>query len=171
MRRLAGLLTFVLAATCLWGQQIPSGTLLPIMLDNTIDTNKSKPGEKISAKLSQEVPLPDGAKIKRNSKVLGHVVAASRPSSGHRASLTVQFDHIEIEKQVVPITVGLRALASMELVAQAKQPPPGTIGYGTTSWDLNMGQIGGQIAYNGKKIVKSPDGQVVGRVVEPGVRF
>ena len=168
MRILTGLIAFFLATSCVYAQQIPAGTLLPVMLDNTIDTNKSKPGEQISAKLRQEVRLPEGAKIKRDSKVLGHVVAASRASSGHGASLTVQFDHIEIEKQGVPISVGLRALASMELVAQAKQPANGDIGYGTTSWDLNMSQIGGQIAYNGARIVKSPTGQVVGRVVEPG---
>jgi len=138
------------------------------MLDNTVDSNKSKPGEEISAKLMQDVPLPSGGKIKRESKVLGHVVAVSPASGGQPAKIAVQFDHIEIEKHAVPISVGLRALASMELVAQAKQPANGDVGYGTTSWDLNMSLIGGQISYNGAKIVKAPNGQVVGKVPQPG---
>jgi hypothetical protein len=169
MPRLIGLFAFVLATATLWGQQIPAGTLLPVMLDNTLDSDKSKPGEAVSAKLRQDVPLPEGAKIKRNSKVLGHVVAVSRASSGDEVSLTIQFDHVQIDKKSVPVSVGLRALASMQLVAQAKQPANLNAGMGGTSvWDQIMSQIGGQIAYNGQKIVKAPNGQVVGRVVQPG---
>ena len=77
MRRLSAILLLCLAGSCLWGQQIPSGTLLPAMLDDTFDSDKSKPGEAISAKLRQDVPLPDGGKIKRESKILGHVVAVT----------------------------------------------------------------------------------------------
>jgi hypothetical protein len=53
-------------------------------------------------------------------------------------------------------------------VAQARNPVNTNAGPGTSVWDLNVSQIGGQIAYNGAKIVKAPNGQVVGRVVEPG---
>lgn len=168
MRRLIGLLALLLAASSLWAQQVPPGTLLPVMLDNNLDSGKSQPGEEITAKLMQEVPLPNRGKIKRESKVLGHIVAVSPASPGQEASLSVQFEKIEIDKQMVPISTGLRALASMQLVAQAKQPPGGDMGYGTTSWDLNMSLIGGQISYNGKKIVKAPNGQVVGKVPQPG---
>jgi hypothetical protein len=169
MPRLIGLFVLILATATVWGQQIPAGTLLPVMLDNTVDSDKSKPGEQIVAKLRQEVPLPDGAKIKRNAKVLGHIVAVSRASSGDEVSLTIQFDHVEIGKQSVPVSIGLRALASMQLVAQAKIPANLNAGMGGSSvWDQNMSQIGGQIAFNGQKIVKAPNGQVVGRVVEPG---
>jgi len=149
-------------------QQIPAGTLLPVMLDGKIESDSSKPGHEISAKLMQEVPLPDGGKIKRDSKVLGHVVAVSPASGGQGVSISVQFDKVEIGKQTVPVSVGLRALASMETVALAKEPINATSGSGTTSWDLNMRQIGGQIAFNGARIVKSQTGQVVGKVPQPG---
>ncbi len=158
----------LLLAASLWAQQIPSGTILPAMLDNTLDSDKSKPSEPVSAKLMQDVPLPGGGKIKRGSKVLGHVVAVSSASSGHGASIVVQFDHIDIDKHLVPITVGLRALASMEAVSAARLPANPNSGLGTTAWDANMLQIGGQVAFNGQRIVKSQKGQVVGRVVEPG---
>ena len=55
----------------------------------------------------------------------------------------------------------------MELVAQSRQPANANSGNGTSVWDLNLSQIGGQIAYNGQKIVKW-NGQVVGRIPQPG---
>jgi len=155
----------LLAAASLFAQQIPSGTILPAMLDNTLDSSRTKPGQQISAKLRQDVPLPGGQKIKRNSKVSGHVVAVS---GGNPASITVQFDNVQVDKASVPISVSLRALASMQEVVQAKMPANPNSGYGTTSWDWNMALIGGQAAFNGQRIVKSQDGKVVGKVVEPG---
>lgn len=168
MRKVFLFFALCMAATCLWAQQIPSGTLLPVMLNRTIDSDKAKPGQQIEATLKQEVPLPDGAKIKRESKVFGHVVAASGPSGGKKAKITVQFDKIEWDKDGVPISTGLRALASMQLVAQARNPVNTNAGPGTSVWDLNFSQVGGQIGYSGDKIVKAPNGQIVGRVVQPG---
>jgi len=167
MRRLSAILLLCLAATCLWGQKIPSGTLLPAMLDDTIDSEKSNPGETISAKLRQDVPLAHGGKIKRGSKLLGHVVAVSAASAGNPFQITIQFDQIEINKHPVTISTGLRAYATMELVAQSRQPANANSGNGTSVWDLNLSQIGGQIAYNGQKVVKW-NGQVVGRIPQPG---
>jgi hypothetical protein len=158
----------LLARAFLSAQQIPSGTILPAVLDTTLDSSRSKPGEAISAKLMQDVPLPNGGKIKRNSKVSGRVLAVVSELGSKQASITVQFDHVAVEKKSVPITVSLRALASMEAVAQARQPANPNSGYGTTSWDWNMLLIGGQGAFNGQRVVKSQAGQVVGKVVEPG---
>ena len=168
MRKLIGLAALFLTTACLSAQQIPAGTLLPVMLDGKIESDSSKPGHEISAKLMQEVPLPDGGKIKPDSKVMGHVVSASSASSGHNAEITVQFDRIDMDKQLVPISVGLRALASMEAVSTARQGVNPNSGFGTTSWDLNLLLVGGQAAFTGQQIVKSQTGQVVGRIPEPG---
>src|SRR6516162_5015533 len=168
MRIAVGTILLCFLVSFAWGQAIPAGTLLPVMLDNTLESDRSKPGEEISAKLKQEVVLSGGIKIRKDSKVMGHVISATPPAGGKKAKITVQFDHIEIHKQSVPISTGLRALASMQLVAQARNPVNTNAGMGTSVWDMNVSQIGGQIAYNGAKIVKAPNGQVVGRVVEPG---
>ena len=168
MRTSTGLMVLLLAASSLCAQQIPSGTILPAMLDNTLDSDRSKPGEKISARLMQDVPLPNGAKIKRGSKVLGHVVSVSRPSAGQGASIAVQFNHVAIDKQSVPVSIGLRALASMQAIATSRQPVNPNSGLGTTAWDANMLQVGGQVAFNGQRTVKAQNGRVVGRVIEPG---
>lgn len=167
MRRLPAILLLCLAGSCLWGQKIPAGTLLPVMLDDTFDSDKSKPGEAISARLRQDVPLPGGGKIKRESKILGHVVAVSPASGGNPYQITVQFKQVEVNKRPATISVGLRAYATMELVAQSRQPANANSGNGTSVWDLNLSQIGGQIAYNGQKVVKWK-GQVVGRIPQPG---
>jgi len=167
MRGLIATGLLCLATMGLWGQAIPSGALLPAMLDDTIDSDKSKPGEAISAKLRQDVPLPGGGKIKRLSKLTGHVVAVTAAEGGSPYRIIVKFEQIEVNKKPVTINVGLRAYASMELVAQSREPANANGGNGTSVWDLNMSQIGGQIAYNGQKIVKWK-GQVVGRVPQPG---
>lgn len=168
MRALTNLMVLLLATTYSFAQKIPSGTILPAMLSNTLDSNRTKPGEEISAKLMQDVPLPDGGKIKRESKVIGHVVAVSAASPGHDATLTVQFDGIDMDKQLVPISVGLRAMASMEAISVARQGVNPDSGMGTTSWDLNLLLVGGQAAFTGQRIVKSQTGQVVGKIPEPG---
>lgn len=168
MRNLIGLAALFLTTVCLSAQQVPAGTLLPVMLDGKLESDKSKPGQEISAKLMQEVPLPDGGKIKRESKVMGHVVAISSASAGHDAKVTVQFDQIDIDKHLVPISVGLRALASMEAISIARQGVNPNSGLGTTGWDLNLLLVGGQAAFTGQQIVKSQTGQVVGRIPEPG---
>lgn len=167
MRALLSTALLCLFTSCVWSQQVPAGTLLPVMLDTSIDS-KSKPGEEITAKLYQQVVLPEGLKIKRLSKITGHVVSVMPASGGSPASITLQFNRVEIGKKPVTVSLGLRAYASMQLVGQARNPVNTNAGQGTSVWDLNVSQIGGQIAYNGAKIVKAPNGQVVGRVVEPG---
>ena len=91
----------------------------------------------------------------------------SPAAAGNPFQITVKFDQIEVNKRPVTISVGLRAYATMELVAQSRQPANANGGNGTSVWDLNLSQIGGQIAYNGQKVVKG-NGQVVGRIPEPG---
>src|SRR5215831_6146045 len=102
MRTLITLATLSLAAVCLCAQQVPAGTILPAMLDDSLDSSRTKPGQQISAKLMQDVALPNGLKIKRNSKVSGHVVAVS---GGNPAAITVQFDRVRAGKSSLPATI------------------------------------------------------------------
>jgi len=168
MRTLVGLTAVLTLAVCLPAQQVPTGTLLPAMLNSSLTSDKTKAGGGISAKLMQDVPLPDGKKIRRGSKLLGHIVSVAPTSPGHPASIVVQFDRIVIDGKDVPITTSLRALASMRAVSTAQQPVNGSSGNGTSVWDWNMVQVGGQAVYNGQRVVKSQTGQVVGKVPEPG---
>ena len=63
-------------------QQIPSGTALPVVLDSTLDVNKVKSGQPISATIAQSVPLPSG-KIRAGWHVTGRVLqAGTKPGGG-----------------------------------------------------------------------------------------
>src|SRR5215468_2227481 len=62
-------------------QILPVGTFLPVMLNNTLDSDKSKPGEKLTARLKQDVSLQDGSTVKAGTELFGHVVSASRGSA------------------------------------------------------------------------------------------
>ncbi len=65
---MAGLL---LAASALLAQEIPAGTVIPVMLQTTLDAGKSKVGQKIEARVMQDVPLPGQARIRAGSKLIG----------------------------------------------------------------------------------------------------
>ncbi len=147
-------------------QALPPGTLLPVMLNSTLDSNKSKPGEKLTAKLKQDVTLPDGTTVKDGSELFGHVVSVSRSAGGVNARVVLVFDQIKMNGKEYPITVGARAAASMMAIYQARQPINAVAQDASSVWDYNTRQVGGDVVF-GRKDVRSGDG-VVGMAPEPG---
>lgn len=75
-------------------QEIPAGTIPPVMTSTTVDVSKSKPGDRISGRLMQDVFLPSGAKIRDGARVEGHVVESSIASGAGGARLAVRFDRL-----------------------------------------------------------------------------
>ena len=147
-------------------QYLTIGTLLPVMLNSNLDSNKSKPGEKITAKLKQDVSLPDGGVVKSGAELSGHIVSVKRGTETTGSSVVFVFDQIRVGGQTHSIGTGLRALASMAAVFQARQPINAVALDGSSVWDYNTRQIGGDIVF-GRKDVRSNDG-VVGMSPEPG---
>ncbi len=147
-------------------QTLPPGTLLPVMLNSNLDSDKSKPGEKISAKLKQDVPLPDRGIVKAGTEITGHVVAAKRGGEGSTARVVFVLDHIRMNGSEYPLTTGLRALASMMAISEARKPINSVALDGSSPWDYNTRQVGGDIVF-GRKDVRSEAG-VVGMSPEPG---
>ena len=125
----AGLL---LAASALLAQEIPAGTVIPVMLRTTLDARKSKVGQKIEARVMQDVPLPWQTRIRAGTKLVGHVVAVTRsgPASGSR--IVISFDRLRMGGADVPVTTSLRSLASMMEVFEAQLPTNAIDDYGTT---------------------------------------
>jgi hypothetical protein len=157
------LLSFAGAAA----QEIPAGTVLPVMLNSTLDAGRNQPGWMITGKIMQAVPLPDGSAIPKGSRVIGHVVAASAASAGSASHLTIQFDRIIAYGRTIPIAAHLRALASMNQVFEAKIPTNAWDDYGTSPSDWNTVQVGGAGVYRGNGQVVSGD-QVVGHATDYG---
>jgi hypothetical protein len=157
----------VLTAAISTSQEIPAGTILPLMMSNTVNSAKSKPGEKISGKLMQDVVLPSGVRIPTGARIEGRVVETSLPSAPGVARLAVRFDRLISNKKEFPINVSLRALASMQDVFEA-QPPVGSFDdYGTSSSDWTTVQVGGAAVYRGDGTVRDAM-QIVGRATDYG---
>ena len=138
---------------------IPSGTIIPIFLPHTIDSQKSKPGQAIVAKVAQDVPLEKQV-VHRNTKVLGKISQIEH--SAGRTTLVLQFDRIQLGKAQVPITTQLRALADAASVEQAQTPTDSINMWSSSPWARNTVQIGGDAVYRGGGPVQSLTGEIVG---------
>jgi len=148
-------------------QDIPSGTVLPVMLNSTLDVRHDKPGRIVSGKVMQDVSLPDGQIISRGTRISGHVVSVQPASVGTPSRLSLKFDYLELKGKRVPMTAHLRAVASMYEVYEAKMPTNAWDDYGTSASDWNTVQIGGAGVYRGSGEVVQ-DAQVVGRATDYG---
>ncbi len=141
------------SATVLGAQTLPAGTALPVALNSTLNGKNDKPGQKIEGKLMQEVLLPSGSKLKSGSRVSGHVVSSSP------LQLTVQFDALQDEGQLIPLNVGLRAMAASENVFQAKTPIDAT-STDESSDEWVTRQVGGDVVFRGRGYVANDHGKV-----------
>jgi hypothetical protein len=156
----------ILLATPLSAQEsIPPGTILPLQLNSTIDSRKMHAGHKISARLMQAVPLPDGSRLRAGAKVLGNVVAVNSRDQGEEVAF--RFDTLVTGKRRIPITTHLRALATMMDVHAAQLPLSGP-DRGTSEFYWTTVQIGGEAVYHGGGPV-THGSDVVGKSVSDGV--
>lgn len=148
------------AALC--AQQIRPGTAVPVMLSSALDAKKDKPGRKISARVMQEVRLPDGASIPAGARVVGHILRGSGPTATSGFRLVFKFDQLISRGQTLPLTTNLRAIASMTEVFDAQLPTSTFDDYGTSIADWTTVQVGGDAVYRRDGKVISWDNQVVG---------
>ena len=145
-------------------QTIPAGTVLPVMLNSTLDAARSRPGDPITGRIKQDVPLPDGSTIPKNSTITGQIVSATATSPSR---LAIKFDRLTVHGKQLPIVVHLRALASMTAVFEARLPTNAFADYGTSTSDWNTVQVGGAGVFRGSGQLFA-DGQVVGRATDYG---
>jgi len=123
---------------------IPSGTILPVSLDTSLNAAKIHPGQKIRATVMQDIA---GTPLRRRARVEGRVVQA-RASKNIQAELEMQFDAVEINGRMVLIQTNLRALASYLEVEEA-QIPEEMASRGLTPANWTTQQIGGDQFYRG----------------------
>jgi len=155
-------------STDLAGQQmIPPGTAIPVRLESSLSSSKSKPGQEIKARVMQAVPLAGKTLIPRGAKLLGHVISVTPSASGAGSQISFQFDRLSFSGRIIPITVHLRALASMMEIYDAQIPSVGA-DRGTPPASYTTVQVGGEVVYRGGGPVMSGS-EVVGEPVPYGV--
>jgi hypothetical protein len=141
---------------------IPGGTILPVRLNSSLSSAKAQPGQIITARIMQDVPLANGGKIHEGSKVIGHVVDVSSPADTNKEQISVQFDKLVSSGRTIPIRTDLRAVAGFVAVFEAE-----TRTDGTNSQPIATTLVGGDAAYTGGDVT-TRDGAVVGKSVNGG---
>jgi hypothetical protein len=149
---------------------VPSGTILAVRLNTSLSTTKSKPRQVIRGRIMQEVPLPNGRKIREGSVLEGHVVEVAPGNSTVGSRISIQFDKLHSCHETIPITTSLRAVAGPMEVADAQIPRNG-VGEGDVYNWLATTQIGGEVKYGvgGPVTTQENASQVVGSGVDGGV--
>jgi hypothetical protein len=149
---------------------IPSGTILPVRLNSTVSSAKSKPGWMITGRIMQDIPLSSGIRIKEGSKVVGHIVEVTPASAGKTARISLQFDKLIWGHQTIAIATNLRAIAGFMRINEAQTPPIGPGESDVYRW-LTTVQIGGDIVYGegGPVTTANDPNDVVGKAVNGGV--
>jgi len=145
---------------------VPQSTVIPVRLDAALSSRKTKPGQVITARIMQDVPLPGDIKIPAGAKLSGQVTEV-RPATGRDGgSISFRFDTLRLPHENVRLIVHMRAIASTMEVRRAQLPVNSGPTGSESSWTTV--QIGGDVVYRGGGSVRSRSG-VVGKPVENGV--
>jgi hypothetical protein len=149
---------------------IPGGTILPVRLNSTISSARCKPGQVITGRIMQDVPLSSAATIRAGSKVTGHIVDVIPATNGTQARVSFQFDKLVFSNQTVSILTNLRAIAGF-MEVRAAQTPPTAPGEGDDFYALTTVQVGGDLVYGvgGPVTTAENSDQVVGKAGADGV--
>lgn len=170
MKRTAQLVVLILLSAILAAaQSLPAGTVLPVALASEIKTGKSKPGDRVSAKLAQYVVV-DKVRLPRGTQVSGKILQVESASANSPSRIAIAFDTIRVQGHDIPITTSLRALASMQAVFEAQLPTNLIDDFGSTVHDWNTLQVGGQSVYRGDGTV-TEGSEVVGKATTVGEVF
>jgi hypothetical protein len=124
----------------------------------------------VTASIMQNVPLPNGAKIPKGSKVEGHIVEVAPGNGALGPRVSVQFDQLRLSDRVIPIVVNLRAVAGF-MEVDAAQTPAVSPGFGDVFRWMTTTQIGGDVVYGDGGPVTSAENaeDVLGKSVDGGV--
>lgn len=134
----------ILSSTLAIAQEnMPVGTILAAQLNRSLNSQKARPGQTISARLMQDVPLASG-KIPAGAKILGHIT--NMRTDGNTTKVTMRFDTLRYRHRTVAIQTSLRALASLMEVEDAQTPKTGPDRGTPLRWATRL-LVGGEVAY------------------------
>jgi hypothetical protein len=155
-------------ATKLEQLQIPPGTILPVRLNHPLSSKSARPGQQVTGRIMQDVPLPNNEKIPAGAKVLGTIVSVDPSASATNAKMSFRFDTLEIHRRKIPVVASLRALAGFVEV-QSAQTPEFSPGFGTPYIWATTRQIGGDEVFGVGGPVTNRNSEIIGKGVFDGV--
>lgn len=101
--------------------QLDDATSVHAVLQHSVDSRKCKPGDSVTAKVTEDVKQNGEVVIHKGSTLEGHVTQATTKTKGEsESSLGIAFDHARMKNgQEVPLQLGVQALASAETASTA----------------------------------------------------
>jgi hypothetical protein len=148
--------------------KIPAGTILPVRLNHGLSSKSATPGQQVTGRIMQDVPLPSNEKIPEGAKLFGTIVSVERAGNGSNGKISFRFDNLEFHHIKIPIVVNLRALAGF-IEVQSAQTPEFSPGFGTPYVWATTRQIGGDEVYGVGGPVTNQSSETVGKGVYGGV--
>jgi hypothetical protein len=100
---------------------IASGTKIDATLANSLDAKKSKPGDRVEARTTQDVKQDGKVVLKKGTHLEGHVTEAQARANGQTQSqMGIVFDHAVLhDGQEVPFNATIQALAAAQSATAA----------------------------------------------------
>lgn len=109
------------AGTTTSGLQLQDSTDVHAVLTNSVDSRKCKPGDPVSAKVTEDVKENGQVVVHKGTHLMGHVTQAEAKGKGQsESSLGIAFDHARMKNgQEVPLQLGVQALAAAQTASTA----------------------------------------------------
>ena len=150
------------------GEQLPPGTVIPVLLETTLDSRRGKAGQRVVATVGQTISFGKTVILVR-SKLLGQITEVSGDSG--RATLTVRFDRLLPRKSntPLPLDVLLRAVASPMAVDDSGNTTTDGVGWHNSAATWTTVQIGGDVVYRGGGPVVNSFGETIGKPIHGGL--
>ena len=95
--------------------KIAPGSVIPVQLTKGIDAKKTKPGEEVDARVTQDLKAGNGnLVIAKDTKVIGHVTEAqARTKEQKESQVAIVFDHaVTKDGEVVSLPMSIQAIIS-----------------------------------------------------------
>jgi hypothetical protein len=103
------------------------GTTLNAVLSDTVDARKSRPGDTVKAKSSEDLKVAGNIVIPRGAKLFGHITQVQAAAkAGDPARLGFVFDRAELkDRRTITLRTSFYALAAPEGAEDDRPLPPG----------------------------------------------
>ena len=129
------------------GVTLSEGSTVNATLQSTLDAKKSKPGDRVEARTTQDVKQDGKVVLAKGTRLVGHVTRAQARGAGEsKSALGVAFDNAQLPNgQQVPLNLAIQALAATQSAAYASTDDAGLLatGGGATSATGGSGRASG----------------------------